>query len=154
MIRNTLRVIRHCKLYARGIATQGKRRKETIDLRSDTVTKPTAQMTCAMMDARVGDDVYMEDPTVNKLQVTAADILGKEDAIFMPSGTMSNLVGIALHCGRGDECIVGDEQHVVVYEQGGVSQFFGIVLRTLPQNADGKIACLAFAYSPILSVFR
>lgn len=98
-------------------------------------------MACAMMDAAVGDDVYGEDPTVNQLQATAAKILEKEAALFVPSGTMSNLIAIgvcgliagslivlpaldtvhaALHCGRGDEVICGDEQHLVVYEQGGV----------------------------------
>ena len=83
---------------------------KTIDLRSDTVTLPTVAMREVMSTATVGDDVYSEDPTVNRLQALAAEISGKEAGLFLPSGTMSNLVALLAHCGRGDEYIVG--QHL------------------------------------------
>ena len=92
------------------------------------------------MDAAVGDDVYGEDPTVNQLQSTLAAQFGKEAGLFVPSGTMSNLLAIAAHCGRGEEVLAGDEQHIVVYEQGGASALFGIVYHTLPQWPDGTFA--------------
>jgi threonine aldolase len=110
------------------------------DLRSDTVTKPTAEMLCAILDAPVGDDVYGDDPTVNRLQREAAELLQKEAALFVPSGTMSNLLAIAAQCGRGEEVICGDEQHIVCYEQAGASQLFGVAYHTLPQEDDGTFA--------------
>ena len=79
----------------------------TVDLRSDTVTRPTPAMRAAMMAAPLGDDVFGDDPTVNALQQRIAELTGKEAALFMPSGTQSNLCGILAHCGRGDEYIVG-----------------------------------------------
>src|SRR6185437_14168968 len=101
-----------------------------IDLRSDTVTKPTAAMRRAMADAEVGDDVYGEDPTVNALEQRAAQLLGKEAAIFVPSGTMCNAVALLTHCGRGDEAIVGSEAHILHYEVAGAAGLGGIQLRT------------------------
>ncbi|MCK5317321.1 MAG: PLP-dependent transferase, partial [Anaerolineales bacterium] len=82
-----------------------------IDLRSDTVTEPTPEMREAMANAEVGDDVYGEDPTVNHLQELSAKMLGKEAALFVPSGTMGNLAAILAHCARGDEIIIGDRSH-------------------------------------------
>lgn len=80
-----------------------------VDLRSDTVTKPTPEMREAMAEAEVGDDVYGDDPTVNQLQVKAAEMLGKEAALFVPSGTMGNLLALLVHCSRGEEVICGDK---------------------------------------------
>ena len=93
-----------------------------IDLRSDTVTKPTPEMRRAMADAPVGDDVYGEDPTVNQLQERSAELLGKEAALFVPSGTMGNLVSLLSHCPqRGATVLLGDQSHIFFYEQGGAS---------------------------------
>jgi threonine aldolase len=86
---------------------------DIVDLRSDTVTNPTIEMRAAMAEAVVGDDVYGEDPTINRLEEMAAALLGKEAALFVPSGTMSNLAAILAHCGRGDEVILGDKAHTV-----------------------------------------
>lgn len=110
-----------------------------IDLRSDTVTQPTPAMREAMAKALVGDDVYGEDPTVNRLQEMAAEMLGKEAALFVPSGTMGNLASILAHCGRGDEVILGDKAHTVIYEAGGISALGGVHSRQLPNQADGTI---------------
>lgn len=111
----------------------------TIDLRSDTVTKPTPAMRRAMMEAEVGDDVFGEDPTVNRLQEMAAAIMGKEAALFVTSGTQGNLVSILAHCGRGDEAIVGDLSHTYLYEQGGMAQLGGVHPRVLPNRPDGTL---------------
>src|SRR3970282_2295603 len=92
-----------------------------LDLRSDTVTRPSAEMRAAMSRAEVGDDVYGEDPTVNRLQEMAAGLTGKEAALFVPSGTMGNLAAILAHCQRGDEIIVGNLAHTFLFEAGGVS---------------------------------
>src|SRR3970040_3037616 len=97
-----------------------------IDVRSDTVTKPTPEMRLAMAEAEVGDDVYGDDPTVNRLQEIAAEMMGKEDAIFVPSGTMGNLLALLVHCQRGDEVIVGDKSHIYMNEAGGVSAVGGV----------------------------
>ncbi len=110
-----------------------------IDLRSDTVTKPTPAMRRAMMEAEVGDDVFGEDPTVNRLQEMAAAIMGKEAALFVTSGTQGNLVSILAHCGRGDEAIVGDLSHTYLYEQGGMAQLGGVHPRVLPNRPDGTL---------------
>jgi len=112
----------------------------TIDLRSDTVTKPTPAMREAMSRAEVGDDVLGEDPTVNRLESMAAERLGKEAALFVTSGTMGNLVCLLSHCGRGDEMIVGGQAHTYVYEQGGSAALGGIHPRPLPNQPDGTIA--------------
>ena len=91
------------------------------DFRSDTVTRPTEAMLDTMMSASLGDDVYGDDPTTNSLEDKAAALLGKEAAVFMPSGTQSNLAGVMSHCGRGDEYIIGKTYHIYVYEAGGTS---------------------------------
>jgi threonine aldolase len=110
-----------------------------IDLRSDTVTKPTPEMRAAMAHAEVGDDVYGEDPNVNKLQETAADMLGKAAGLFIPSGTMGNLIAVMVHCQRGDEAIMGDKGHTFSFEAGGISALGGVFPHTLPNQADGTL---------------
>jgi threonine aldolase len=110
-----------------------------IDLRSDTVTRPTPAMREAMARAEVGDDVYGEDPTVNRLEAIAAERLGKEGALFVASGTMGNLVALLTHCGRGDEAIVGDRSHTFLFEQGGMAALGGITPRTVPNQPDGTL---------------
>jgi threonine aldolase len=111
----------------------------TIDLRSDTVTWPTPEMREAMARAEVGDDVYGEDPTVNRLQEMAAQRMGKEAGLFVPSGAMGNLAALLTHCNRGDEAILGDLSHPYLYEGGAMSAFGGIQPRTLPNQLDGTI---------------
>ncbi len=98
---------------------------QKIDLRSDTVTLPTGDMRKAMASAELGDDVFGEDPTVRKLEERSAEITGKEEALFVVSGTMANLVSELAHCGRGDEMIVGDQSHIFYYEQGGCAALGG-----------------------------
>ena len=110
-----------------------------IDLRSDTVTLPTERMRQAMAEAELGDDVYGEDPTINRLQSLAAEMLGKEDALFVPSGTMGNLASVLAHCGRGDEVIMGDCAHTFIYEAGGISALGGVHPHTIPNQADGTL---------------
>ncbi len=112
---------------------------DIIDLRSDTVTKPTPAMRQAMYDAEVGDDVLGDDPTVQRLEELAAARLGKNAALFVPSGTMGNLVSLLVHCGRGDEVILGDQAHTYVYEAGGSSAVGGIHPRPVPNLPDGRI---------------
>ena len=110
-----------------------------IDFRSDTITWPTAKMRQAMANARVGDDVYEEDPTVIQLEKLSAGRMGKEAGLFVPSGTMGNLVSVLAHCGRGDEVILGDISHTFVYEAGGISALGGVFPHTLPNQPDGKL---------------
>ena len=110
-----------------------------IDLRSDTVTRPTPAMLAAMASAPVGDDVYGEDPTVNRLEGLAAEMLGKEAAVFVSSGTMGNLCSVLAHCGRGDEVILGDLAHIFLYEQGGSAALGGVHPRPVPTQADGTL---------------
>ena len=111
-----------------------------IDLRSDTVTKPTPEMREAMAEAEVGDDVYRDDPTVNRLEALAANALGKESALFVPSGTMGNLLALLVHCQRGDEAIVGDKSHIYLNEAGGMSALGGIQPCPVPNQKDGTLA--------------
>ncbi|PZC41570.1 MAG: threonine aldolase [Chloroflexi bacterium] len=111
----------------------------TIDLRSDTVTRPTHAMRTAMSAAEVGDDVYAEDPTLNALEAAAATRLGKEAALFVPSGTMANLVALLTHCQPGDEVLLGDQAHIVRAEVGGAARLGGLLLTTLPNAADGTM---------------
>ncbi len=111
-----------------------------VDLRSDTLTRPTAAMARAMAEADVGDDVFGEDPTVNRLEEMAAARMGKEAALFVASGTMGNLVSLLVHCARGEEIILGDSAHTYFFEQGGSAAVGGIHPRTLPNQADGKLA--------------
>jgi threonine aldolase len=110
-----------------------------VDLRSDTLTRPTAEMSRAMAEADVGDDVFGEDPTVNKLEELAADRMGKEAALFVASGTMGNLVSLLAHCGRGEEIILGSFAHTFYFEQGGSAAVGGIHPRTLPNQPDGTL---------------
>lgn len=110
-----------------------------IDLRSDTVTLPTERMRQAMAEAELGDDVYGEDPTINRLQSLAAEMMGKEAALFVPSGTMGNLASVLAHCGRGDEVIMGDCAHTFIYEAGGISALGGVHPHTIPNQADGTL---------------
>jgi len=110
-----------------------------IDLRSDTVTKPTPAMWEAMAKAEVGDDVYGEDPTVNRMQEMAAERLGQEAGLFVASGTMGNLIAVLAHCGRGDEVIMGYEGHTFVHEAGGVAALGGVHPHTLLNQADGTL---------------
>ncbi len=110
-----------------------------IDLRSDTVTHPSPEMRRAMADAELGDDVYGEDPTVNRLQELAAEMLGKEAGLFVASGTMGNLVSLLAHTSRGDRVILGDESHIFHYEQGGAAVVGGLVYHTLPTNPHGDL---------------
>jgi len=110
-----------------------------IDLRSDTVTLPTQEMRNEMASAEVGDDVYGEDPTVNRLEALSACMLGKEAGLFVPSGTMGNLVSILAHCQRGDEVILGDRAHMFLYEAGGMAALGGIQPHTIPNQPDGTL---------------
>ena len=102
-----------------------------IDLRSDTVTKPSKEMLQAMYDAEVGDDVYGEDPTINRLEKEFSDLLGKDRAVFMTSGTQSNLSAILSHCGRGEEMIVGNSYHTAIDEAAGASVLGGVAISTI-----------------------
>jgi len=111
-----------------------------VDFRSDTVTKPTDAMRAAMAKAEVGDDVYGEDPSVIKLEKMAADMLGKEAGLFVTSGTMGNLLAVLAICGRGDEAIMGKMGHTFLHEAGGVSALGGVVIHTIPNQADGSLA--------------
>ena len=108
-----------------------------IDLRSDTVTLPSDEMRRAIADAPVGDDVFGEDPTIRRLEAMAAERTGKEAALFVASGTMSNLVAIMAHCGRGDEAIVGSESHILQYEVAGAAGVAGVQLRAVTNDARG-----------------
>ncbi|WP_212630213.1 low-specificity L-threonine aldolase [Pseudomonas sp. KB-10] len=110
-----------------------------IDLRSDTVTQPTAAMREAMMTAGLGDDVYGEDPTVNRLEAWLATELGFEAALFVPTGTMSNLLGLMAHCERGDEYIVGQQAHTYKYEGGGAAVLGSIQPQPIDGEADGSL---------------
>ncbi len=113
---------------------------EYIDLRSDTVTKPTPEMREVMAEAEVGDDVYRDDPTVNRLEELAAEMLGKEAALFVPSGTMGNLIALLVHCQRGEEAIVGNRSHIYLNEVGGMSALGGIQPCPVQNQSDGTLA--------------
>lgn len=112
---------------------------DVIDLRSDTVTRPVPGMLEAMTSAELGDDVLGDDPSVQALEAAAARAIGKEAAVFVPSGTMANLVALLTHCGRGDEAIVGSESHILYYEGVGAPALGGISLRTVTNDAGGHI---------------
>lgn len=122
-----------------------------VDLRSDTVTRPTAAMRAAMVEAAVGDDVYGEDPTVNALQARLAADLGFEAGLFVPTGTQSNLVGLMAHCERGDEYIVGADAHTYRWEGGGAAVLGSIQPQPIAQEADGTLPLdkVAAAIKPI-----
>ena len=119
---------------------------EWIDLRSDTVTHPTKEMRLAMMNAEVGDDVYGDDPTVNRLEEMAAEIMGKEKALFVPSGTMGNQICINVHTNRGDEIILQENHHIFKYEVGGVAALSSVQTKTL-KSIDGCYDMEALAYA-------
>lgn len=113
--------------------------RRPIDLRSDTVTRPTPAMRRAMAEAEVGDDVFGEDPTVRRLEEAAAARLGKEAALFVSSGTQGNLVALLCHCRRGEEAVMGDESHTFIYEAGGSAAVGGIHPRPVATEADGRL---------------
>ena len=110
-----------------------------IDLRSDTVTRPTGPMRAAMAAAAVGDDVFGDDPTVNKLEATVANRLGKQAALFVTSGTQGNLCALLAHCQRGDEYLVGSHAHSYMYEAGGAAVLGGIQPQPVPTSDDGML---------------
>ena len=110
-----------------------------VDLRSDTVTRPSPGMRRAMLEAELGDDVFGDDPSVNRLQERAAEIFGFEAALLFPSGTQSNLAALISHCQRGDEVIIGAEQHSYRYEAGGLAVLGSINPRALPNRSDGTL---------------
>jgi threonine aldolase len=114
--------------------------RAVVDLRSDTVTRPTSAMRRAMHDAELGDDVFGDDPTVNALQERIAALLGKEAALFMPSGTMSNLSAIMSHCARGDEYLVGQGAHCYRYEAGGAAVLGSVQPQPIAHQPDGSLA--------------
>lgn len=110
-----------------------------IDLRSDTVTRPTRAMLEAAAAAELGDDVYEEDPTVRRLEQRAAEMMDREAALFLPTATMSNLCALLTHCGRGQRVLCGDETHVFRYEAGGASALGGLIYHPLRVQADGSL---------------
>ena len=111
-----------------------------VDLRSDTVTRPSLAMRTAMASAPVGDDVMQDDPTINALESRTAALFGKEAALFFPTGTMSNLCAVLAHCRhRGSEMICGDQSHMFLWEQAGPAQFGGVSPRTVINLADGSM---------------
>lgn len=110
-----------------------------VDLRSDTVTLPSDEMREAMAQAELGDDVFGEDPTVNRLERMAAERVGKEAGLFVASGTMGNLTSILTHCRRGEEVILGDQSHTFIYEGGGIAALGGIHPHTIPNQPDGTL---------------
>ncbi|WP_130619562.1 low-specificity L-threonine aldolase [Dyella amyloliquefaciens] len=124
---------------------------DTIDLRSDTVTRPTPAMRAAMIDAAVGDDVYGEDPTVNAFQQQVADDLGFEAGLFVPTGTQSNLLALMSHCERGDEYLVGADAHTYKFEGGGAAVLGSIQPQPIPHDVDGTLPLdkLAAAVKPV-----
>ena len=114
--------------------------KRVIDMRSDTVTKPTEAMRIAMSNAEVDDDVLGHDPTALRLETEMAQIMGKEAGLFVPSGTMGNLISVLVHCDvRGSEVILGDNSHIHIYENGGISTIGGVHPRTVKNNKDGTM---------------
>ncbi|XP_071443686.1 uncharacterized protein [Hetaerina americana] len=152
MLTNLGRLLRFTPRFSRSITTsaanfyykvetdQNTKEKmvKVVDLRSDTISRPTKLMKQAMFEAIVGDDVYGEDPTVNELERKAAELLGKEAGLYIPSGTMGNLIAIMVHCTRrGSEVLLGDLTHTVLYEQGGAAQIAGVSLCMLPNHPDG-----------------
>ena len=110
-----------------------------VDMRSDTVTQPTEEMRKAMSSAEVGDDVYLEDITVQKLQERSAEMMGKAAGLFVPSGTMGNLIAVLAQCQRGDEVIMGDLGHTFLFEGGGISALGGVFPHTLRNQPDGSL---------------
>jgi threonine aldolase len=120
-------------------AASSARPPRPVDLRSDTVTLPTPSMRAAMAAAEVGDDVYGEDPTVNRLESIAASLLGHEAALFVPSGTMANLLALLTHCSRGTKVLVGDASDIWLWEAGGGSVLGGLVYQPVPTQDTGEL---------------
>lgn len=119
---------------------------KVVDLRSDTVTKPSAAMLAAIAELTpddIGDDVYGEDPTVNELQRCAAELTGKDAALFVATGTQGNLASILALCGRGDELLLGSESHILHYEAGGISALGGVVMHVIPSEPNGELPLAA-----------
>jgi threonine aldolase len=112
---------------------------KVIDLRSDTVTHPTPEMRQAIFEAAVGDDVYREDPTVNRLETMAAERMGKEAALLTTSGTQSNLIAVLTHTNHGNEIILGDQAHIFWYEVGGAAALGGVIFHILPNDSRGRL---------------
>lgn len=112
---------------------------EKVDLRSDTVTLPSEKMRQAIFEAELGDDVFGEDPSVNRLEELASNLTGKEAALFVASGTMGNLVSLLAHCNRGDEAILGSRSHIHIHEQGAIAALGGIHSRIVETAADGTL---------------
>lgn len=112
---------------------------DVIDLRSDTVTRPGPEMRRAMAEAEVGDDVFGDDPTVNRLEAVAAERIGKEAAVYVPSGTMANLVAVMTHTHPGDEILLGDQCHIFNYEVAGSARFASVQTHPLPNGEDGGL---------------
>ena len=110
-----------------------------IDLRSDTVSKPSDAMRRAMAEAEVGDDVFGDDPTVQHLEARAAEAAGKEAGLYVPSGTMGNLIAVLTHTNPGDEIILGDQSHIFQYELAGAARLAGVLTRTLTNLEDGSL---------------
>ena len=129
---------------------------EIIDLRSDTVTQPSPEMRDAIARAAVGDDGYGEDPTVNALQEKMAALFGMQKALFVPSGTMGNLICALTHCNRGEQIILGEQSHQASREQGGSSALGGISTRTVPNLPDGGWTCAPSSPSstPMMCIAR
>jgi threonine aldolase len=121
---------------------------QAIDLRSDTLTRPTAAMREAMAHAEVGDDVYGEDPSVNALEARTAALLGKEAGLFVPTGAMGNLLAVLAHCRHGDEVIVGDRSHMLLNEGGAPSVLGGTTARTVANGPLGELLDVAGAIRP------
>lgn len=131
---------RYGVLYTKPRPKSADQSPKVIDMRSDTVTRPTEEMRVAMFEAEVGDDVFGEDPTVAELEKKAAEVLGKEAGLFVPSGTMGNLAAMMSHCWtRGEDIIVGDQSHIALYEQGGAAQIGNVFLRTVKNLPDGTL---------------
>jgi len=112
---------------------------KSIDLRSDTVTLPPPEMRKAIAEAELGDDVFGDDPTVNRLEAMSAEVMGKEAALLTTSGTQSNLTALLSHCQSGDEVIVGDEAHILHFEAGGAFALGGLGLRTVHNDDRGRL---------------
>ncbi|KAF5306875.1 hypothetical protein FQA39_LY00105 [Lamprigera yunnana] len=123
------------------ICVQPKKNVRIVDIRTDTITKPTPAMRKVMAVAEVGDSVFGEDPTVNELERRCAELLGKEDAVYLPSGTMCNLIAIMVYCNKhGTEFIAGDRSHTFLYEQGGAACLAGVQCSLIPNNPDGTFS--------------
>ncbi len=116
-----------------------------IDLRSDTVTQPTPEMREAMAQAPVGDDIYGEDPTALALEAKVAEILGKEAALFVSSGTMGNQIALAVHCRPGEDVVIGEHAHVMLYESGGAGAIAGVQFSVAGQGGMFDVADLEAA---------